>query len=141
MQIINNTLQWLQESMLMHTLVALIFLDLIFGSARALINKSFNSSVGKNGLILKVAMVLSSICTVFIDYAVDINFLSVIPSSITDFLGISQPGLCETVIILFCMYELTSILKNYSALGLPGAKRREELLKKYTGELAGSSDV
>lgn len=63
----------------MHSLVALIFVGLILGSASALIDKSFNSSVGKKGLIIKVAMVLCAICTVFIDYAVDINFLSIIP--------------------------------------------------------------
>lgn len=135
MQIINNTLQWLQGSTLMHTLVALIFLDLIFGSARALIDKSFNSSVGKSGLIIKVTMILSAICAVFIDCVLDIDFLSIIPRSITDALGIGKPGFCETVIILFGIYETTSILKNYSKLGLPGAKKLEELLKKYTNEL------
>lgn len=134
MEIINKTIEWLQGSMLIHSLVALIFIDLILGSARALIEKSFNSSVGKKGLIIKVAMVMCSICTVFIDYAVDINFLSIIPQNITTAIGIGEPGLCETVIILFGFYELTSILKNWSKLGLPGAKKFEKLLSKYTNE-------
>lgn len=135
MDLISETLQWTQNNVLIHVLVYLIFLDLILGTARALIEKSFNSSVGKKGLILKVTMVLSAICTVFIDFAVDINFLSIIPKQITDALNIGEPGLCETVIILFGIYELTSIAKNWSKLGLPGSKKLEEILKKYTGEL------
>ena len=136
MEIVNQTIDWLQGSMLMHCLVALIFIDLILGSARALIERSFNSSIGKKGLILKVAMILCSICTVFIDYAVDIDFFYIIPKSIIGALGVAgEPGLCETVIILFGIYEAISIVKNWSKLGLPGAKKLEAILEKYTGEI------
>lgn len=135
MDIWNETVNWVNNSPLMIGLMWIMFIDVILGSARAIIEKKFNSSVGKKGVIIKVAMALTSVCAVFLDYAVDINFLAFIPQSICDALNIGQPGSCETVIILFGVYELTSILKNWSALGLPGSKKLEELLKKYTDEL------
>ena len=135
MNILNHTLNWLQTSPLMLSLISLIIIDIILGSARAIIDKSFNSSIGKKGLIIKVAMILSAISSVFIDYALNINFLGIIPQEIANTLCLGEVGFCETTIILFGIYELTSILKNWSYLGLPGAKKLQGLLEKYTNEL------
>lgn len=134
MQMINESLEWIQNNSLMQALIWVIFFDIILGTARALIEKSFNSSVGKKGLIMKVSMVLAAICSVFIDYAVNFN-ISIIPKSIAEALGVAEAGLCETVIMLFALYECTSIVKNWSKLGLPFAKKLTALLEKYTGEL------
>lgn len=135
MEVIRESCGWIKDNPLMIMLIWLVFIDIIFGTARAIIEHTFNSSVGKKGLILKVAMILSSIITVFIDYVVDINFLNIIPKSISDTLSLGEPGLCETVIILFCVYELTSVIKNWSKLGLPGSKKLSQLLTKFTDEL------
>ena len=135
METINQMMQWMQSSNLLHALISLIFTDIILGSARAIIDKSFNSSIGKKGLIIKVAMILSAISSVFIDYALNINFLGIIPQEIANTLCLGEVGFCEATIILFGVYELTSILKNWSYLGLPGAKKLQGLLEKYTNEL------
>lgn len=135
MYISGEVLNWVNSNPLMVLLLWLMFLDVILGTARAIIEKNFNSSVGKKGLITKVAMLLAAISTVFVDYAVDINFLAIIPKSISNAIGIGEPGLCETVIILFSIYEAVSVVKNWSKLGLPGAKKLENILSKFTNEL------
>lgn len=135
METINQMIEWMQNSNLLHALISLIFTDIILGTARALIDKSFNSSIGKKGLIIKVTMILCAIGSVFIDYALNINFLGIIPQEIANMLCLGEVGFCEATIILFGVYELTSILKNWSYLGLPGAKKLQGLLEKYTNEL------
>lgn len=135
MYISGEVLNWVNSNPLMVLLLWLMFLDVILGTARAILEKNFNSSVGKKGLITKVAMLIAAISTVFVDYAVDINFLAIIPESISNAIGIGEPGLCETVIILFSIYEAVSVVKNWSKLGLPGAKKLENILSKFTNEL------
>ena len=135
MDLNSEVIVWIQNNPLMCGLAWLILFDILLGSARAIIDKSFNSSAGKKGLILKVAMLLCSICAVFIDYAVNINFFAFVPESITTALNLQDIGLCEFIIILFGFHELTSILKNWSKLGLPGGSKLQELLSKYTNEL------
>lgn len=135
MYISEEVLSWINSNPLMVLLLWLMFLDVILGTARAILEKRFNSSVGKKGLITKIAMLLAAISAVFVDYAVDINFLSIIPERISNAIGIGEPGLCETVIILFSIYEAVSVVKNWSKLGLPGAKKLENILSKYTNEL------
>lgn len=136
MYISEKVLSWINNNPLMVLLLWLMFLDVILGTVRAILEKSFNSSVGKKGLITKVAILVAAISSVFVDYAVDINFLSIIPESISNAIGIGEPGLCETVIILFSIYEAVSVVKNWSKLDLPGSKKLESILGKFTNELS-----
>lgn len=136
MNILNHTLNWLQTSPLMLSLISLILIDIILGSARAIIDKRFNSSIGKKGIIMKITMILVACCSVLIDYALNINFLFLIPEDVSRALNLGEPGLCEIIILSQSLYELTSICKHWSLLGLPGASKLEKLLKKFTDEIS-----
>ena len=74
MYISEKVLSWINNNPLMVLLLWLMFLDVILGTVRAILEKSFNSSVGKKWLITKVAILVAAISSVFVDYAVDINF-------------------------------------------------------------------
>lgn len=135
MYIIEASLNWLKSNPLMICLIDLITIDIILGSSKAILEKKFNSSIGKKGIIIKITMILVAICSVGIDYMLNINFLFLLPDEVKSMLNIGEPGLCEIIILLLILYELTSICKNWSALGLPGAQKLKRFLEKFSNEM------
>ena len=100
-------------------LLIAVLMDAILGVLRAIKEHRFNSCVGIDGAIRKVAMLFCVIVLVFIDSIVKIDFLFMIPEEYLRYIGISRMGICELFCLLFILYEIVSILKNMTLCGLP----------------------
>lgn len=118
--------------------VALIF-DIFLGSLRALKEHKWNSTVGINGILRKIAMIGSILFLFLSDKMINLNLLGLVPEEILNVINIKQIGSCELFGIMFILYEMTSILKNMVLCELPvpkGIRKKvEKLLKDMTTEL------
>lgn len=120
-------------------LIVVIALDTIFGILRALKEKSLNSTIGIDGIIRKVGMLISIFFLALIDNIVSINFIGFLPQEVKAFLHLEQIGLTDLFNILFIVFEALSILKNMILCKLPIPKKLQEFLEKimkdFTGEI------
>ncbi|MCI9184532.1 MAG: phage holin family protein [Lachnospiraceae bacterium] len=120
--------------------LAIVF-DTVMGVFRAVKERKFNSCVGINGAIRKVAMLVSIVCLSVADKILVINLIGFIPADIWGKAGMAAPaeiGMAEFFSILFIAYEVVSILKNMTLAGLPVKKMWglvKNFLGKYTEEL------
>ena len=120
--------------------LAIVF-DTVMGVFRAVKERKFNSCVGINGAIRKVAMLVSIVWLSVADKILVINLIGFIPSDIWGKAGMAAPaeiGMAEFFSILFIAYEVVSILKNMTLAGLPVKKMWglvKNFLGKYTEEL------
>lgn len=112
-------------------MIATIVLDTLLGGLRALKEHSWNSSVGINGAIRKIAMFLSVICLLFIDNYINIDLMSIVPNEIKSALALKSVGLSDFFSILFALYETCSILKNMLRCGLPVPKAIRKIIEKF----------
>ena len=111
-----------------------IVLDLIFGILRAIKEKSVNSSVGIDGMIRKVGMLLTIIILIFIDYIIKIDFIGFIPEQIKQVLNIKRVGIDFVFCIMFIIFEILSIFKNMILCKLPIPKKLQKYLEKMLDE-------
>lgn len=120
-------------------LIVVIALDTIFGILRAIKEKSLNSTIGIDGIIRKVGMLISIFFLALIDNIVSINFIGFLPEEVKAFLHLEQIGLTDLFNILFIVFEALSILKNMILCKLPIPKKLQEFLEKimkdFTGEI------
>lgn len=120
-------------------LIVVIALDTIFGILRALKEKSLNSTIGIDGIIRKVGMLISIFFLALIDNIVSINFIGFLPQEVKTFLHIEQIGITDLFNVLFIVFEALSILKNMILCKLPIPKKLQEFLEKimkdFTGEI------
>lgn len=120
-------------------LIVSVFLDTFLGALRALKERKFNSGIGIDGGIRKVAMLGCIAFLAALDMCFTFNLLFMLPQEWISFLGVSKIGLCEFFSILFILYEAVSILKNMLLCGLPVPKklrgRVESFLYIMTDEL------
>ena len=133
-----NLINDLTHNIFLEILVLVICLDTLFGCGRAIKYKKWNSTVGIDGLIRKILMIISLIILMMIDYIINFDFIGFIPDEIKQFINI-KIGISSVFAILFILYEFTSVLKNMVKCGLPVPikfkNKIEELLNKYTTEL------
>ena len=120
-------------------LMLAICADTLLGVLRDIKFRQFNSSVGIDGAIRKVAMLVSAAALMGADLLVHVNLAAMIPDTYLQAVGLTKVGLCELFCLLFVIYECISILKNMLLCGLPvPAKLRswlEEFLENMTAEL------
>ncbi|MBR5304961.1 MAG: phage holin family protein [Candidatus Gastranaerophilales bacterium] len=125
-------------------LIIVIVLDTIFGILRALKEKSLNSTIGIDGIIRKVGMLICIIFLSLIDTIVSINFIGFLPDEIKQFIHIEQIGIADLFNALFIVFEALSILKNMILCKLPIPKKFQEFLEKimkdFTGELKNKKE-
>lgn len=138
-----NMLAALSESVITELVIIAVVMDTIFGAGRAIKEHTFNSSVGIDGAIRKISMLVSLVFLACVDIMVHINLIGFIPEEVRAYLpdGISTIGLAEFFGILYLCYEVVSILKNMTLCGLPVKKLWEvvrKVLGKYTEELPDS---
>lgn len=135
----------LKASKIIELVVIAVVMDTIFGAGRAVKNRKFNSSVGIDGAIRKVAMLISLIFLSVVDNVIHINLIGFIPEQVRNYLpqSISTIGMAEFFGILYLCYEIVSILKNMTLCGLPVRKLWEAVRKflgKYTEELPDTEE-
>lgn len=112
-----------------------VLMDTILGVLRAVKEHKFNSCVGIDGAIRKVAMLFSVMFLMFIDSMVQIDFLFMIPQEYLQWIGIERMGACELFCILFILYEIVSILKNMTLCGLPVPARLKGFIQRFLDDM------
>lgn len=136
-----NTLREIFESTIHNKLIIAVILaivfDTIFGIIRAIKQRKWNSSVGINGALRKIGMLIAVMALALVDYILTFNMIGFLPEDVRPYLG-TRIGLTEFFSILFVAYEVVSILKNMYMSGLPVKwvwVRVYKFLSKYTDEL------
>ena len=112
-----------QGNLFIRIVAIVVLFDTFLGVCRALKYKCFNSSVGIDGGIRKVAMLGCIAFLALLDMCIKVNLAFMIPESWLGILGVNRIGICEFFCILFILYEAISILKNLSLCGLPISKK------------------
>lgn len=127
------------DNKILELVMLVICVDTVLGVLRAIRYRQFNSSVGIDGAIRKVAMIVSVCALMVADCVIHVNLLAFVPENYSHMLGIQKIGLCELFSLLFIAYECISILKNMLLCGLPVPKKvkgwLEEFLENMTTEL------
>lgn len=134
----------LATSKLIETVVLLIVLDTLFGVIRAIKEHSFNSSVGIDGAIRKISMLISLVGLQIADIILNINLIGFVPQEVREFIKFDSIGLAGFFSLLYIAYEGVSVLKNMTLCGLPVKKLWEavqKFLSKYTKELPCMDDM
>ncbi len=104
-------------------------LDIFLGSIRAIYEKKWNSTVGINGALRKVAMIGALLFLLVADKLLNINFLDLLPQTISG--SFKMIGLAGVFGILFLLYESASILKNMVLCGLPIPKKLKSKITEW----------
>lgn len=135
----------LAGNLIIRLVVLAIVMDTLFGAIRAAKQHKFNSSVGIDGAIRKISMLLSLVFLALVDTLIHINLIGFIPEEARSYLpeSISTIGLAEFFGLLYICYEIVSILKNMTLCGLPVKKLWElvrKFLGKYTAELPATEE-
>lgn len=120
-------------------LVIIIVLDVIFGILRAIKEHETNSTIGINGIIRKVGMIITIIFCYIIDEIVDVDLTFFIPETLKEALNFSKFGITYLFNSLFIVFEFLSILKNMYKCNLPIPNKLklvlEKILKEFTSEV------
>ena len=126
-----NYINSLTHNLFAQIVVWAIFLDTFLGVLRALKEKKFNSGVGIDGGIRKIAMIGSIAFLAALDMCFTFNLLFMLPQEWIVFLGVEKLGLCEFFSILFILYEAVSILKNMVLCGLPVPTKLRDKVENF----------
>ena len=129
-------LQFHENKLIILFLFAVV-IDVFFGILRSIKQKKINSNIGISGCIRKAAMIATVVFLFFVDRIININFLFIIPEEWLKFIGTEKIGLSELFAIFYMLFEILSILKNMSLLGIPVpkvSKYLEDKLKDLTNE-------
>jgi toxin secretion/phage lysis holin len=127
----NEILSLIEAHSFFVLLIYAVLLDTVLGVLRAIKEHKFNSCVGIDGAIRKVAMILSVVFLMLVDSMVTINFLFMIPKEYVTYLGIEKLGICEVFCLLYIMYEAVSVLKNMTLCGLPVPTKIRQFIEKF----------
>lgn len=112
-------------------LMVVITADTVLGVLRAIKFRQFNSSVGIDGAIRKVAMLASAVALMAADLLIHVNLIAFVPENYVQAIGIQKLGMCEFFCLLFILYECLSVLKNMVLCGLPVPKKLRSWLKEF----------
>lgn len=126
-----NLINILTNNAFIKILIVAVFLDTFLGALRAIKERKFNSGVGIDGGIRKVAMLGCIAFLAALDMCFTFNLLFMLPEQWISYLGINKLGLCEFFSILFILYEAVSILKNMLLCGLPVPKKLRDRVESF----------
>ncbi len=133
--IMNDFITMLGSNSLIKLLLLAVVLDTILGVGRAIKYHKFNSSVGIDGAIRKVMMLVSAGVLMLADLIIHINLVGFIDEQYLKVIGLEKVGMCELFCLLFIVYEAVSILKNMLMCGLPIPRRIREWLLKFLDDM------
>lgn len=135
MELFNELITFIGRHSFFIILLYAVLMDTILGVLRAVKEHKFNSCVGIDGAIRKVAMLFSVIFLMFIDTLVQIDFLFMIPDKYLQYIGLARMGVCELFCLLFVLYEIVSILKNMTLCGLPVPAKLKGYIQKFLDDM------
>ena len=120
-------------------LIIFITLDVIFGVLRAIKEGKLNSTIGIDGVIRKVGMIITICVCILVDIIISIDLIGFIPDKIKEVSGLSKIGISMLFNILYIVFEILSIFKNMYKCKLPLPKKLkvylEKILREFTSEL------
>ena len=120
-------------------LIIFIVLDVIFGVLRAIKEGKLNSTIGIDGIIRKVGMIITICVSILVDMIVSVDLIGFIPENIKVVLGLSKVGCSMIFNIIYIIFEILSIFKNMYKCKLPLPKKLkvflEKMLKEFTSEI------
>lgn len=120
-------------------LIIFIVLDVIFGVLRAIREGKLNSSIGIDGIIRKVGMIVTICVSILVDMIVSVDLIGFIPENVKVVLGLSKVGCSMIFNIIYIIFEILSIFKNMYKCKLPLPKKLkvflEKMLKEFTSEI------
>lgn len=139
-------LQTLVSYLAQHKVITLVILAIIFdlfvGLLLACRTKKVNSTIGIDGMIRKVGMLGCIVFLVFVDFLLKLNLIGWLPENILvmfEAIGMSVIGMSDLFGLLFAAFEVLSIIKNWTLLGLPMFKGVNEwctnFLETFTDEM------
>lgn len=131
----NQIIELLAGNSFFRCLLIAVSLDTVLGCLRAIREHKFNSCVGIDGAIRKVAMLFSVCLLMAADVIMNINVLFMVPENYIKILGIEKLGICEFFCLLFVLYEIVSILKNMTLCGLPVPARVKKWVRKFLEDM------
>lgn len=120
-------------------LIVFIILDVIFGVLRGIKEGKLNSTIGIDGIIRKVGMIITICFCILVDTIVSVDLIGFIPENVKNVLGLSKIGVSMIFNILYIIFEILSIFKNMYKCKLPLPKKLkvylEKILKEFTSEI------
>lgn len=135
----NDYFHILVTNPLIKILMIVIVLDTIFGILRAIKEKVVNSSIGIDGIIRKIGMVIAIEFLIAIDVIINVNLIGFLPEDFRSFIHVESIGTADLFMYLFIVFEILSILKNMILCKLPIPKSfqlfLEKIMKEFTGEI------
>lgn len=132
---LNEVIKLVSAHYFFKILIIAVLMDTILGVLRAIKEHKFNSCVGIDGAIRKVAMLLSVVFLVFVDSIVNIDFLFMVPEQYLQYIGLNRLGICELFSLLYILYEIVSILKNMTLCGLPVPAKLKTWIQKFLDDM------
>lgn len=116
-----------------------VVMDTALGALRAAKYRRWNSSVGIDGGIRKVAMVLSILFLVAVDMLLRVDVLSFgfVSEEVRRTLAaanVTNLGIAEFFCLMYILYECTSILKNALLCGVPCPKGLQKKLAEWLAQ-------
>lgn len=125
----------LASNIFFELLLIAVVADTVLGVLRAVKEHKFNSCVGIDGAIRKMAMLFSVVIFSTVDIIVNFNLLFMVPEQYIRMLGITKLGICEFFCLLYILYEIVSILKNMTLCGLPVPPRLKSFIQKFLDDM------
>lgn len=127
-------LNYIQGHTMLVLVATVIVFDLFLGVMRALKEKKINSAIGIDGMIRKVSMVACLLFLVFLDFVVKIDLIGWLPEQILQIFktfGINVVGISDVFALMFICFELLSVLKNWTLIGLPMFKGIDDWIQNF----------
>ena len=122
-----------QHTTIIIVAVAIIF-DTLLGFFLSVKDKKTYSSIGIDGMIRKASMLACIVFLVCLDYILHINIIGWLPEQILQIFKIvhmDNIGISDVFSVLFVVFELLSILKNWALMGLPMFKGVNDWIEKF----------
>lgn len=122
-----------QHTTIIIVAVAIIF-DTLLGFFLSIKDKKTYSSIGIDGMIRKASMLACIVFLVCLDFILHINIIGWLPEQILQIFKIvhmDNIGISDVFSVLFVVFELLSILKNWALMGLPMFKGVNEWIEKF----------
>lgn len=122
-----------QHTTIIIVAVAIIF-DTLLGFFLSVKDKKTYSSIGIDGMIRKASMLACIVFLVCLDFILHINIIGWLPEQILQIFKIvhmDNIGISDVFSVLFVVFELLSILKNWALMGLPMFKGVNEWIEKF----------
>ena len=121
-----------------------IAMDTFLGALRAFKYHKWNSSVGIDGGLRKVAMLGSVFFLILVDMLLNLNVLGWVGVEMQRSLaviGVTNLGIAEFFCLFYILYESTSIMKNMLLCGLPCPRGLKEKLAHWLADMTEETNM